>query len=143
MIALIRESIRSCDYEHIFNLKHKYDFTLKRLAPLFIDIFIDSLLNEPYYLEIKLHLLDCYIDTLTADKALRILQTFHDLFLNIEKGSYNIWMCSIQVGPVSLTILDIGLKIGERFPHLNYHYQRFYAKMKPLYAAYGKTKSLE
>ena len=118
IIAVIRESIRICDYEHIFNLKNKYDFTLKRLSPLFIDFIIDSLLSEPYYFEIKLYLLDCYLDTLTADKALRVLQVFHDLFEQIEKSSHNIWMSNIHIGPISLTILDIGLKIGEKFSHL-------------------------
>ena len=50
--------MRSCDYEHIMHLKDKYDFTLQMLSPHFIDYIIDSMLSEPYYLEIKLNLLD-------------------------------------------------------------------------------------
>lgn len=62
IVALIREAIKSNDYEPIVDLVQKYDFTLKALLPHFIGNIIESIKVDPYYMELKLYLINIFFD---------------------------------------------------------------------------------
>ncbi len=57
----MKETIDSAEFENFFELKKKYDITLKILSPHFIGTFIDNVLEDPYYLEIKLYMIEYLI----------------------------------------------------------------------------------
>jgi len=49
---------------------------MKQLSATFADLIIHSLLQEPFYAEIKLHLLTMWLPSLTSDKAQSVLTVF-------------------------------------------------------------------
>ena len=61
LVALMRETIDSSEYENFFVVQHQYDITLKALSRHFNDKFIESVLDDPYYLEIKLTMILYFI----------------------------------------------------------------------------------
>ena len=73
IIALIREAVRTMNYELIANLQASFDHSLKLLCIHFVDEFIIGLTQEPYYLEFKLHLILQYIPGMKGDQGLKTI----------------------------------------------------------------------
>ena len=79
IVAVIKESLNNCDFEIIFRLKAKYDFTLGLICPYIVDSMIDSLTKEPYYMELKLHLIDDFMPSITSANAFKLVDKFSEL----------------------------------------------------------------
>ena len=95
IIALMKETIASSEYEHFFVLKKKYDYTLKELSRHFIDSFIENLLEDEYYLEIKLTIIMYFLSEFERDSAQKLLDAFEELMKRIKEKRANIWTANI------------------------------------------------
>ena len=61
IVALFTQSLISNEFEHIFYLTRKYDITLRKIAHKFFAALLESIVEEPHYAEIKMHLLYDYV----------------------------------------------------------------------------------
>lgn len=77
---MFREAIRSNEFEVVFDLVHKYDFSLKALLPHIIGSVMESIEADPYYMELKLHLIHKFFNDLPASDCLRMLEILEALF---------------------------------------------------------------
>ena len=92
---MMRETIESAEYENFFVVQHKYDFTLKALSRHFNDKFIESVLEDPYYLEIKLIMILYFISKFNRQSAQNLLDAFKELLTRIKTKKINIWTANI------------------------------------------------
>ena len=95
IIALMKETIDSSEFEHFFVLKKKYDYTLKELSRHFVDSFIENLLEDEYYLEIKLTIIMYFLSEFERDSAQKLLDAFEELMKRIKEKRANIWTANI------------------------------------------------
>ena len=95
IIALMKETIDSSEFEHFFVLKKKYDYTLKELSRHFVDSFIENLLEDEYYLEIKLTIIMYFLSEFERESAQKLLDAFEELMKRIKEKKANIWTANI------------------------------------------------
>ena len=50
------------------------DFTMDALSRIFQKVLIESLLQDPYYTEIKLQFVDAFFNAMKADDAQQVLE---------------------------------------------------------------------
>lgn len=92
IVALMKETIDSSEFDNFYAMKKKYDFTLKLLSRKFQDRFIQNLLEDPYYLEIKLNMIQFFIPNYCLGSSNLLLKTFEELFRRIRTKKENIWV---------------------------------------------------
>ena len=95
IVALMKETIDSSEFDNFYAMKKKYDFTLKFLSRKFQDGFIQNLLEDPYYLEIKLNIIQFFIPNYCLGSSNLLLKTFEELFRRIRTKKKNIWVTNI------------------------------------------------
>ncbi len=76
---MIEVALNTSDFEQIFKLKSRYDFTMDMLSPHYQDMIIECLVQEPHYAEIKLQLLIDVLGRMPADKVQKVLDTFDEI----------------------------------------------------------------
>ena len=95
LIALMRETIDSSEFEHFFVVRKKYDYTLKELSHQFVDSFIENIVEDEYYLEIKLAIIDYFLSEFNRESAQNLLDAFEELMKRIKTKRANIWTANI------------------------------------------------
>lgn len=60
-------------------LASKYDYTFLKLSPRFIDKLTQSLLQEPYYCEVKLVLIEKVLPKVLSSEASKIFETLQTI----------------------------------------------------------------
>lgn len=95
LIALMRETIDSSQFEHFFVLKKKYDYTIKEQSRYFVDSFIENILEDEYYLEIKLNIIMYFLSEFERESAQNLLDALDELLKRIKTKRSNIWTANI------------------------------------------------
>ena len=93
--ALMKETIDSSEFENFFVVVKKYDFTLKELSRHFVDKLIENILEDPYYLEIKLIIILYFLTEFNRESAQNLLDAFEELMKRIKTQRANIWTANI------------------------------------------------
>lgn len=78
-MAFVHTIVETCEYEYMHRLASKYDYTFLKLSPRFIDKLTQSLLQEPYFCEVKLVFIESILPKVLSTEASKIFEALQTI----------------------------------------------------------------
>ena len=98
-------------------IQDEFDYILEENLVEISNTLIRSIDDSPYYMEVKLRIIEPILPLLTFNTIIELLQTFENLIDNCKtQPSFNILACNTNIQMTILTIQRIALKITKLAP---------------------------